>query len=352
MLLNIYFALAGLGIVIRRSKLLTSLLLAFAWVLTWNTTTADHANYESIYRSLDFRDYGYSLLCNIFNILNVDFLTFKLIISAIIYVIIYKFINKYAYYNCLVAALYLLFLSQLDIVQFRNFIAFGIYLLAIPYLLKETSVSKMIYCGIVLLATTVHASMLFYLCFVFVNKKVLTSAKNIILGSIASLFLFAITFFIGFDLEDRIDQYSQATSSLTKYVMVGMFVLNLIYIYIYKRRIRNYDQSVALEKLSDTQYAYTVNPADIVLFMNIAIFLILPLALNSLNYIRLFRFLSLFNFIYVLNIYRLKPYIYDWILVIIYGATFLVLVFFMHMMSFTYGIMEPIFYENLLLSSE
>lgn len=352
MLIYAYIIISILGLLVRRSKLLTLLIFAFAWILMWNDTTGDHANYEIIYNNNDFRDYGYSVLCQIFSWLGFEYLTFKLIISAVVYWIFYRFVNKYAYYNALVAALYLLFLCYLDVNQFRNFVAFAIYLFAVPYLFKDRLSDKITYSVIVLLATLIHASMLFYIIFLVVNKESLSSLKGIVYN-VLSLGVLAIVMllFVDLDVNDRLDQYSATTSMFTKMALVVMFVANYIYVYLYSRRKDRYlDKGGSIEesKMTNSQMIYIDNKAAAIIFVNIAIFIILPLAFGSLSFARLYRFLALLNFIYVTNIIRLNPRFYDILGLIIYASSFLVLVYFMHIDSILTGMILPILYLNLL----
>lgn len=352
MIINCFIALSILGIIIRRSKVVTFLIFAFIWILMWCDTLPDYYNYDIGYNTSTSRDLGYGLLCTVFSKFGIDYLTFKLIISIFALYSYYRFITKYAYYNCLVAALYLLFLSQLDIEQFRNFLAFSVFLYAVPFLFYDDAKSKFRYILIVFLSASIHMSMVFYLVFVFINKTNLRSLRKmgstiIIVGIISAILLS----FVNVNEADRMEMYSQTTSSLTKFMVLLMFGINYLIVRFYYKREKNENNKSSRNyicRLDRNQLLFVNNKPNAILYISVAIFFIIPLVFGSLNFLRLYRFLAVLYFIYISNIIRGKAYLYDPLLLFIYASSFIAVVLSMHGDAFLFRVLPAIFYNNLL----
>ena len=347
-MLYLHFALILLGFLFCRSKKVTIAIFVFIWILNWNTSIADYVNYELIYKHHNFRDLGYGVLCSLFYQRGVQYLDFKLLLSAIALSLYCRFILKYAYYCGLVAALYLMFLSQLDIAQSRNFYAFSIFLCALPYLFNDSLRSKLYYVFLIIAASLIHISVAFYLLFLFVQRKNLNSFKSIMKSLlILGLVLFTLFFVYPSGMsDDRIEQYSQITSNFTKITICLFIALNVVYLRSYQRGLDRKNCCLTLP-----QHTFTMNPSDVVIYMNIAMLFLIPLAWNSLNYMRLFRLLAIVNFVFATNcIAMMKKKTFRMIAVFAYAALFFFLAYFMHAKTFIEGVVKPLFEQNMFLN--
>ncbi len=337
-----------IGFFFPKSRLLTVLVFLFVWILNWNTNIADYINYELIYKHHNFRDLGYGVLCSFFYRHGVRYLDFKLLLSAIALFLYCRFILKYAYYCGLVAVLYLMFLSQLDITQSRNFYAFSIFLCALPYLFEDSLRSKLCYVFFIIAASLLHISVAFYLLFLFVQRKNLNSFKSIMKSFlILGLVVFILFFVYPSGMSDgRIEQYSRITSIFTKITICLLIVLNIVYLRSYRKGLDKKNYCLTL-----SQYTFIINPSDVVIYMNIAMFFLIPLAWNSLDYMRLFRLLAIVNFVFATNcIAMMKKKTFRMVAVFAYASLFFFLAYFMHTNTFIEDVVSPLFRQNLLLN--
>ena len=273
---------------------------------------------------------------------------FKLLLSAIALFLYCRFILKYAYYCGLVAVLYLMFLSQLDITQSRNFYAFSIFLCALPYLFEDSLRSKLCYVFFIIAASLLHISVAFYLLFLFVQRKNLNSFKSIMKSFlILGLVVFILFFVYPSGMSDgRIEQYSRITSIFTKITICLLIVLNIVYLRSYRKGLDKKNYCLTL-----SQYTFIINPSDVVIYMNIAMFFLIPLAWNSLDYMRLFRLLAIVNFVFATNcIAMMKKKTFRMVAVFAYASLFFFLAYFMHTNTFIEDVVSPLFRQNLLLN--
>ncbi|MDE6084288.1 MAG: EpsG family protein [Muribaculaceae bacterium] len=345
-LLYILLIVGFSGLIFQRSKLVTILIFVFTWTLMWNTKTPDFSAYKSIYTLNEFRDGGYSVLCSLGRYLGLSFYQFYLVLGAISYIIYCRFTIKYADRCSLVASLYLLFISYFDIVQFRNFVAFSIVLLAIPKLFSDKRSDIIKYCVTVVLASSIHVTMLFYLVFPFMNKDVfrLENIKQYLLP----LLLLIVCMYFGVSMfEERVsnisENYDKGVSTATKLGIVMLLAGNIAYISYWTKK-------KPVIQLSYPQYVLSENTKQQVLFFNVAMVLLFPIAVKSLTIFRLYKYIGLINFAFVSNKFvapgnlRIIP---QTIIITLYGLTYLGLFFYIHWVQFIPYVMLPLLTRNL-----
>lgn len=348
--LTLLYAIVAVGLsgfVIQRSKILTILIYLFAWTLMWTTHTADYNAYWGIYNSgFEFRDGGFKILCMAGHWLGLSFFEFFMSLGFITIGIYCWFTIRYARKNSLVAALWLLALSLLDLVQFRNFMGFAIVLCFIPCLFNPSRNKIILYCAGVLVAGTIHLTMIFYLVFVFMNKEWF-SAKNL-RKIIVPLVLLAVALVIGGSYyidraETMMTLYNRKTSDLTKWLILGLFVGNAAFVYFWSRR------KVELN-LDDNQMSIALSPGKVVVLFNIILIILYPISFQTLSIMRLYKYVAIINFVYIANHmasvtnWRLVPQTF---VIGLYGLSYFILFLFINGMFYIKGVTKPIITTNI-----
>lgn len=345
MVLFLIIAFGLAGILIQRSKILTILIYLFTWTLMWTRYTADFSNYAHIYMKNDFRDGGFAFLCGIGNALGLEFFEFYLALGAIAYFSYCLFTIRYCRKDALVAGLYLLFISWFDIVQFRNFVAFSIVLFAIPLLFKTKRLNILIYSTVVVLASFLHITVIFYLVFAFMNRETFRfeNFKRYIIP-----FIFMIVFFyLGMSIfleraEFLADNYSAGVSAKTKFFIVLTMLASIAYIWWWNRKPARMD-------LTERQMELSENPKMNILFFNLSTLILMPIAFQSMTIFRLYKYLAVLNFGFVSNKFakskdmRIVP---ETLILVLYGASYLGLFIFFHLKQFLPNVVRPILYHN------
>lgn len=340
-LLFLYFILCVSGFTVKRSKVLTFLILLFAWVLIgWNYDNSDYAAYQNFYiHNSDFiglMEPGYLLLCGLFDSLGFDYVSFRIITSGFVICIYLYIILKYACYNCCVAACYLAFLLILDVTQIRNFIAFSFVFLGLTILIYGHNNVRLKYILFVILASLIHVSSIFYLLFVNIRRRKYSIYWFIVLFIIELLVVKGLPAMLGEYISDKFQDYSHETSLFTISVASLIQLFNVYYIYIVGK------STVAC--LSDSERANTFYN------MNLLLLFMIPFYLDTLTYMRIFRNISILNFIYITNALSVQKrnIFLKTIIFLMYASYFLLLVRFMHNFE---NVFTPVFEYNNFLSS-
>lgn len=347
MLLFIFFALLFLGLVFKRNNVVTVLIFVFVWLFSWNDQIADFVAYRDffLYDDAEFRDYGYYVLNEIFRWMGVDFLQFKLILMAFALGVTCFFILQHSYYPSFIASMYLGFSCYFDIAQYRNFVAFSFVLLGVHFLLQGQSIrDKMFFVLFVFLGASVHASVLFFLVFVLIDKTNFESLQNflkkICLPLLCILFMF---FSYSGGIIYRVEYYKAQISVLSIVMLVVMYVVNVLYVWVYDRRV----PIMFCGKIS----LLSCNVNRFILWANILFLSTFPMAAQNLNNLRLFKYMSLLNIIFISNRNaRSEENVFSLIqdfFIILYCACILGMYYFMHP-SFKDMVMEPLFLKNIL----
>lgn len=335
-LLFLYFILCILGFTIRRSRGLTLLIFLFAWVLIgWNYDNSDYIAYQNFYiHNSDFMglmEPGYLLLCNLFNSLGFDYASFRIITSGLVICIYLYIILKYARYDCCVAACYLAFLLILDVTQIRNFIAFSFVFLGFSILIYEHKNVKLKYIIFVILASLIHISSIFYLLFLNIRRKKYNITWFILLFIVELLIIKGLPTLLGGYISDKFQNYSHDTSLLTISLASLIQLLNVYYIYI----IGKSEKTLHI----GSEYAETFYN------LNLLLLFMIPFYLDTLTYMRIFRNVSILNFIYITNALSIqkKNVPLKTMVFFMYASYFLLLVSFMHNFE---NVFIPVFEYN------
>ena len=334
----------------KQSKIVAISSFIFAWILSINTSLGDYATYEKyyLYNYSDFRDIGYYFLSSFFQTIGLNFLQFKMVVLAAGFTILCRFVIKYSVNCAFVSLIYLLFYSFYDIEQFRNFIAFCLVVQGLDFLLQNPLKiqSKIIYLCFVVLGGSLHVTVLFFMAFALIDESIFLSIKNLILKMILPLILIFYIVLSNMDnVFTRIEMYGTHISAFSESILILMYALSIIYVWSYdwKKTIIPYEHNII---------TYTCNKNHFILIANFVFLLTLPLAVQNLNYLRLFKYMSLLNLIFISNknIYPSKTCtvaLQDAIL-FIYGGCILGMYYFMHP-SFLPKVIQPILFDNLIL---
>ena len=140
---------------------------------------------------------------------------------------------------------------------------------------KKSVFGKILYVGLVLLASTIHISISFYLIFLFADKKILARIPKIVLIVVALIFVIVLQYMFSSQYALMVERYDVGVSTLTKSLLVVLFVSNLVFIKIW-------NSNKGDSWLSTLQSQYVRNKGELVLYFNIALLLVLPAAFMSL----------------------------------------------------------------------
>ena len=331
----------------QRSKLITCLTFFFIWTLSWTESQPDYSNYHTMYFDETSTDIGYAWITLLGNTVGWDYFTFRLVFLGVGWIIYAWFIIKFSKRCALISVIYLWTLSVYDMVQNRNFVAFAICLIGISLLFRNQSLkNQFCFFIIILIASSIHVTCAFFLLFLVLNKNILErlSKFQIFISSVICAII--LLFFFTQQILYKIDNYDTGVSTLTKTLLLLLFITNIVFIY-YVKRFRTWDKWI--EKLSYSQRSYSFINKDTIWKYNVALLLLLPASFMSLSALRIFKYSGLLNVCYASN--RLETHyffnnVFLTLLLIVYSGSFSLVSYMMHALSFLHVVMPP-FYDNI-----
>jgi hypothetical protein len=240
---------------------------------------------------------GYQYLALLGWSTGLNYVVFHALLTAAALLLMAKAISEQTDYPGAVWFAYLCFPFFWDVTQVRNFYAMAIIVYGMKYLLVPRSASTAKYVVAILCASLFHITSLFYLLFLLAKLK-----SRAAFGAVVGLAAFAYTVLLSqlvaspmfAFLAEKIDVYTTTTTSLvTKAAVLAIYGLSMALLWWSARRIAAAPAGLPLPNLR-------MDPV-IVLKINIVAVLSILLALDNLDFIRLYRNIFVINAILMVN---------------------------------------------------
>ena len=289
------------GMFVKKSKIYDFLIIIFIAIITYyGGNIADLENYQNAYNYIASGNYyndlgvGWYFLCVIGVKMHLTYIQFKTIVVILSMLLVNNSIKYFLNGNehkTIIWALYLIFPILLECIQVRFFIAESIVLYSMKFLMNEKKKYVFIYILLVLLAATIHSSMLIYLIFLLYRVLGKYESKYVAIIS-AMMFIFFIfkkniikilSLVIN---QKRINRYFYSTDSLgIKGFIIYIFII-LIFYYIAKMMLKK-----AKETKQDSHFF------EFMLKQNILISILLVFSIFDPNFFRLQRIMWVLTYV-------------------------------------------------------
>lgn len=323
-------------------------------LLAGNTQSMDYGVYTNMFETSQNKESAigniYAYLCYLAGQIGLDFFEFNAVINIFIMIIIIYILKKYTKNYCFVMSLLFIYPFIENIIQKRFYLASIIVCLAIvSFLLKKGIIYKFIYIILIIIATYVHQSAIFYLLFLIypiINKKK-TFIIMLIISIVFSLFLpdLSSIFFA-----EKTELYFGELHSKIKYPILnfilwsGFHICFVFLYYIFYSKCKKHISNKIFYK-----YIISINK------INICSLLFIPMYAWEPTFFRIFRGILLLNYIAISMIipsgYKYyKIVFYSMIIYIIYIIISFVCIYFFASAGYK-EMIEPIFINNILLES-
>ncbi|SUD59721.1 Uncharacterised protein [Ectopseudomonas oleovorans] len=313
-----------------------------AWILyATNTWNGDWDAYEIYYYERDIRDWGFEIGYGFLNIafrsLGFSYQWFVVFIATLSIFFIFRYVIKFSGIKSLFAVIYFLSFFALDYVLMRNTLAFAVFLYGFKLLMLPGFVNRFLYLFFVLIASTLHQSMLVFMLFVFSPVSHVFKKSTFVI-----LFLFALISYVfifphvvrmlGFS--GHLGLYGEF--NLTGYLVAVFMSLIPVCSILYLDCLSKKTISVS----GDFAYRYRV----VVLNMNLLSLFFVFLYFESPIFVRLFRYIAFLNLVYIswlclIHIKRSPEYL----VVALFYVVFLFLYFINPYLEYT---VFPLFFNN------
>lgn len=280
------------------------LLIDLFYIAINSKNISDLSTYEMIYDSgTNTFESGYTLLTRIGKLVGLDYLGFRTVLFGAGFILIWICLIKLKANVNVVLGIYAIYPFTLDVIQNRNFLAASIILFGIPFLFKENKTGSIEFIICVVLATTIHRISIVYLLLLFAkngrNEKL---RKRILLFIV--FFAFLLAFFIRFSpgMTEAVINFlmsinSERTTAYTQILLRWGFLLfwTMELLYVLSAKI------IISEKIGHEYEIVDNIPknelATFIYWINLCCCSLFPLLLININFYRIYRNLSLVNYI-------------------------------------------------------
>lgn len=287
----------------RKSSVIYIIPLILTWVLINSNTSGDNQQYMTTYlyfRSNEFDELLWGQLVQLGRLANLDFWTFKKVITATSLVILYFGLKDRAYNFNYFLFLYIISFLFMDSQVLRNFVAMCIFIFATRYLenlLYKGNLLK--YLLLIAVCTLLHVSFIVYAIFALMAVKNRKWVRRIAVSFVVLCF---VVFMFGNRLplinivanNAAIGDRSIFLTTKTRLGAVPVFVL-----YLYMLIIMNYCKKTVGYKLEERG----MRLFNMIQTINVLIATILPLCLFSLHFYRLIKNVAILNYACLGNCY-------------------------------------------------
>jgi len=299
------FVINTIGVVKENKILIFDILtlLIISFLLGRGANTPDTYNYyigyvNSLHLNLNETfEPGYLILQKISHYFKLDYVSFRLLLSFLCFLLIRSTIIKFTSNPHFVYLYFLLFLIFINTEQIRNFFAFSIIVYGFRFLINNSLRGKIKYLVTVLLACTIHITSLIYIIFIFVSFK---NRKYFIrLIVITTLFLCIFIYIGGNNLSfirEIINSFDSGSGKYDAYIE-GQTKLGFLYAFLlhfYNIYIVSYSRNILKASNLDTNKNAFV---ELIYWINLISIVFFPLFMLNLQFIRLVRNLLIVNYI-------------------------------------------------------
>ena len=172
-----YYLLSILGIIKKKSKLLTALIMIIMWIVFGLCTyNGDYGNYSWIYQNIQNPDFWtefeplYNVLMYICSVLDLSYIKYRMVFGGLYIILLYIVIGKYTENKAEALGLYMLFpfLSFTSIIRS----GFASVLIALAYyeIIAEKD-NKIKFWILIIAATLMHYTSLLFVFYYFLRKN-------------------------------------------------------------------------------------------------------------------------------------------------------------------------------------
>lgn len=298
-----------LGMMFKKSKSIYVAEFIWMWILLsfcTNFDRPDFMNYQYAYyriekygMAVDDCEIGYAILCKILNILGLEFQQAVVIMMLLFLGIIAVSIPKYTQSVAMVSSLFMVYPLFMSGIQIRNSIAMAIIVFAVRYLVSEKKYSLIKYSLCVVVAMSFHSTALIYFSLILVrfikkeNIKYLSVVLAVFIAFVSRMDISVLRSIFG---EGRYEaKFFSHTNTFQEFLMAlawqitAIIVITLLHTKI--KETQNFvEDNIWLEQIQ-----------EIIVRINIALIVILPLYYVDFSTERLYRNIMVLNFVYIAN---------------------------------------------------
>lgn len=296
LLLAIYLIILIIFLVLKKDSFIVFYLgIILNWaVMSGNTLNPDYHTYLQAYKLIGseiiINDVGWNFLMKIFNDFGFDYNYFLMIIIAFSMIIFSYSINRLTDNRLLFLLLYMICFMVIDTVQIRNFVSFSIVLFAMVMFMKNKEYSNAIYVILILIASSIHITSLFFLCVLLMKNKYIQTNKYLVFPVLLLVVFLQVNPSIRNQLVIVFSFFGKEYNNV---------VIGFGYLYILVINILCYftilfaSNQMNIQSSSTKRFAYLCN--NLTAFS----FLLIPLCMINMNVFRIIRYIQVIDLLFI-----------------------------------------------------
>ena len=296
LLLAIYFIILIIFLILKKDSFIVFYLgIILNWVvMSGNTFNPDYYTYLQAYKLIDSKiiinDVGWNFLMKIFNDFGFDYNSFLMIIIAFSMIIFSYSINRLTNNRLLFLLLYMICFMIIDTVQIRNFVSFSIILFDMVMIMKNKTFSNAVYVVLIVIASSIHITSLFFLCVLLMKNKYIQTNKYLVFTVLILVVLLQVNPSIRSQLVNVFSFFGKEYNN----VVVGFGYLYILVINILCYFIISFaNRQMNKQNSSNKRFAYLCN--NLTTFS----FLLIPLCMINMNVFRIIRYIQAIDLLFI-----------------------------------------------------
>jgi hypothetical protein len=351
--------LVSAGFIKQNSKIVAIILFCFLWILFgWNRGNVDYDNYVRgfswAHGALRFNsEIGTQLLYKLFILIGLEYKHFLIITSLIGLLLINNTIKTYTKNVALVFSLYLIFPFVIDVVQSRGFLSMSIILYASQFIIEERKGGTLKYIILILLASSIHYSAIFYITFILIKHKDISYLT--VLSLVLTITGLAIAFtnlipklLLVFVPLEKVAHYLENRLNWGILVALVVYASNFFLVYYSYHKIKSIQEQ---KNNGDITQKTGFQFVEGVYKINILLLLLFILYVFNMIFFRLYRNILILNYIaYAICLTHMKPKSNEKFLfaLVIFAFTLGLFVYYI-IIPYYDSVFLPVFQENALI---
>jgi len=322
------------------------LLIIMIYLYGWNSWNGDRDAYENYYNSILLLDWGIEVGYACINFLaktyELDYQELQIIISIITLIMIFRYFSKTTKpsFTFFFLLSYFFLFFPLDYVLIRSTLAFSIILQGFLILEQTTKYRELKYIIIILIAASIHKSMILFLVFVFANSDRLYPPQRFFLlllfFCLSGIFLLQI-FAPPYKVQQHLSVYKTSLNGGILNTLTHLFSTLGVFLLVFMKK--NGKFFLRKESLKLKKDIFIIN-------VNLFSLFFIPFYFYSEIFLRSLRYVIFFNIFYYANSIFEKKYLphlaFSFLLFLIFSI-YLIFTFLLPVINLT---VIPLFLEN------
>ena len=309
------------------------LLIDLVYIAITSKNIADLETYEMLYNTGSTAlEQGYTLLAYLGRSLGFDYVTFRGFLFVTGFLLIWIGLRRLRINVNLVLGLYAIYPFTMDVIQNRNLLATSIIIFSIPWLCSEKKGNTIKYIIGVLLATLIHRIAIVYLVLLLAKKGRNEVLRKRFLSTLVVLsFLLALVMriapgttqvVINFLMSINRERTTAYTQVLLRWGFLLFWTMELLYVLSSKILIDGIKNESFSTNNNDWPAFSNAEIIDLIYWVNLCCCCFLPLLMININFYRIYRDISLINYMQLPILLGLQDKQRKWIGIVIFLVAF------------------------------